>query len=143
MSSTTSSTNSTPAKGSAGASPNITPMHDPAHQAKVIPQTKPLGLANPNPIVPGQNVDPSMAAGLGQKALLAKRFAKASSKSTVSPTDQMQSPCTQKLSGAKQRHFVKSSKPASLAASFTAMRDSPAAPKSGPRTDICPSASTA
>lgn len=30
-----------------------------------------------NPIVPGQNVDPSMAAGLGQKALLAKRFAKA------------------------------------------------------------------
>jgi hypothetical protein len=30
-----------------------------------------------NPIVPGQTVDPSMAAGLGQKALLAKRFAKA------------------------------------------------------------------
>lgn len=30
-----------------------------------------------NPIVPGQTTDPTTAAGLGQKALLAKRFAKA------------------------------------------------------------------
>jgi hypothetical protein len=30
-----------------------------------------------NPVVPGQMTDPSTAAGLGQKALLAKKFAKA------------------------------------------------------------------
>jgi len=33
------------------------------------------------------------------------------SKPTISPTDQMQSPCTAKLSGAKQRHFAKWVKP--------------------------------
>jgi hypothetical protein len=50
-----SSTSSTPAKsappngagvGAGTPSPNITPMHDPAHQAKVMKQHKPLGMAN-------------------------------------------------------------------------------------------------
>lgn len=31
-----------------------------------------------NPVVPGRDTDPSVSAGLGQKALLAKRFAKSS-----------------------------------------------------------------
>ncbi|RSH94413.1 hypothetical protein EHS25_004216 [Saitozyma podzolica] len=133
-----SSTSSTPAKSAspdsgAGAgtpSPNITPMHDPAHQAKVMKQHKPLGMANPNPIVPGQTTDPTTAAGLGQKALLAKRFAKAS-KPTVSPTDQLQSPCTAKLQSARQKHFARG-KPASLAQSFTAVRDSSSATSNMP-----------
>lgn len=84
-------------------------------------------LAN---IVPGMTTN-GAAAGLGQKALLAKKFAKAKyvtfcfldfcgeetclyltfhlfhSKPTISPTDQLQSPCTAKLSNAKQRHFSK------------------------------------
>ncbi|KAK6906975.1 hypothetical protein L486_04302 [Kwoniella mangroviensis CBS 10435] len=116
-----SSTSSTPNK-STSSSPTITPLHDPKHQAKVIAPSKPLGTANAN-IVPGQMTELSKAgAGLGQKALLAKRFAKAN-KPTVSPTDQLQSPCTAKLAGAKQRHFAKG-KPASLAQSFTAIRDS-------------------
>ena len=41
------STHSTPTKSSSeGSSPNITPLHDPSHQAKVMPQAKPLGHAN-------------------------------------------------------------------------------------------------
>ncbi|WWC87500.1 uncharacterized protein L201_002390 [Kwoniella dendrophila CBS 6074] len=124
-----SSNTSTPAK-STSASPTITPLHDPKHQAKVIAPSKALGVANTNQIVPGQMTEPSAAgAGLGQKALLAKRFAKAN-KPTVSPTDQLQSPCTAKLAGAKQRHFAKG-KPASLAQSFTAIRDS-----SGPSSSV-------
>ncbi|ORY29568.1 hypothetical protein BCR39DRAFT_532171 [Naematelia encephala] len=116
----------TPSKvSSAAPSPTITPLHDPAKEAKVLPQQKPLGVANPNPVVPGQTTDPHQA-GLGQKALLAKKFAKAN-KPTISPTDQMQSPCTAKLAGAKQRHFTKG-KPASLAQSFVALRDSGSAP---------------
>lgn len=110
------------------------------------------------------------AAGLGQKALLAKKFAKAKyvvsflyscgginlaytprhldSKPTISPTDQLQSPCTAKLSNAKQRHFAKfvmilafmsmfadheiwyRGKPASLSQSFVAIRESSGAASS-------------
>lgn len=97
MSSPASSTTSTPSKQGSVPSPTITPLHDPSQQAKVITQ-KPLGTVNrecaklsqvanvqywmfadkaANPVVPGQSVDPTVAAGLGQKALLAKRFAKA------------------------------------------------------------------
>ncbi|WWD16737.1 hypothetical protein CI109_101168 [Kwoniella shandongensis] len=126
------SASSTPNKSSTTSSPTITPLHDPKHQAKIIPQAKPLGVANPNQVVPGQTMG-NTAAGLGQKALLAKRFAKAN-KPTVSPTDQLQSPCTAKLAGAKQRHFVKG-KPASLAQSFTALRDSSSPAPTG-RTDF-------
>ncbi|WVR04029.1 hypothetical protein IAU60_001028 [Kwoniella sp. DSM 27419] len=128
------SNTSTPTKSSTTPSPTITPLHDPEHQAKVIPPVKPLGTSNTNKIVPGQVTEGAVGAGLGQKALLAKRFAKAN-KPTVSPTDQLQSPCTAKLAGAKQRHFAKG-KPASLAQSFTAIRDSSAAPTSSARPDF-------
>ena len=91
------SNTSTPVKAGP-ASPTITPLHDPAHQAKVI-KPAPLGTSNReslNPlcpsvflacdsqclmiaenahIVPGQ--DTTGAAGLGVKALLAKKMAKA------------------------------------------------------------------
>ncbi|WVQ94441.1 hypothetical protein IAU59_001520 [Kwoniella sp. CBS 9459] len=129
------SNSSTPSKSSTSTSPSptITPLHDPKHQAKVIAPAKPLGVTNPNQIVPGQMTAAS-AAGLGQKALLAKKFAKAN-KPTVSPTDQLQSPCTAKLAGAKQRHFAKG-KPASLAQSFSAIRDSSGAAPSSGRTDF-------
>ncbi|WVF66826.1 hypothetical protein IAT40_001568 [Kwoniella sp. CBS 6097] len=127
------SNNSTPSGSSTSPSPTITPLHDPKHQATVIAPAKPLGVTNPNKIVPGQMTAPG-AAGLGQKALLAKKFAKAN-KPTVSPTDQLQSPCTAKLAGAKQRHFAKG-KPASLAQSFSAIRDSSGAAPSGARTDF-------
>ncbi|KAG7531240.1 hypothetical protein FFLO_04482 [Filobasidium floriforme] len=111
-------------------SPTISPMHDPRQKKAVVqPPNKVLGAVNPNPVIPGQNTTPSgeqvYQQGLGQKALLAKRFAKANKPSLVSPTDQMQSPCSQKLAGAKKRHFVKG-KPVSLASSFLAAQSSPA-----------------
>ncbi|EIW69119.1 hypothetical protein TREMEDRAFT_71789 [Tremella mesenterica DSM 1558] len=111
-------------------SPNITPLHDPKREAKVMQLHKPLGAVNPNPVVPGQTTEPTLhggVVGLGQKALLAKKFAKAN-KSTISPTDALQSPITAKLAGAKQRHFAKG-KPAGLTSALTAMRDITSAPK--------------
>ncbi|RXK41447.1 hypothetical protein M231_01353 [Tremella mesenterica] len=151
-------------------SPNITPLHDPKREAKVMQLHKPLGAGmssgmvvkryhllsskrrlrpfpiyhgkqghnfklkkmgyHPNPVVPGQTTEPTLhggVVGLGQKALLAKKFAKAN-KSTISPTDALQSPITAKLAGAKQRHFVKG-KPAGLTSALTAMRDITSAPK--------------
>ncbi|GHJ87182.1 hypothetical protein NliqN6_3584 [Naganishia liquefaciens] len=105
-------------------SPILSPMHDPKHKAVVQPPVAPLGAANPNPVIPGQSSDPSQDMayahpGLGQKALLAKKFAKAN-KATVSPTDQMQSPCSAKLTSAKKKHFTKG-KPASLGSRFMAV----------------------
>lgn len=41
-----SSASSTPTKATSSASPMITPLHDPAHGAKVLPQAKPLGAVN-------------------------------------------------------------------------------------------------
>ncbi|ODN80705.1 hypothetical protein, variant [Cryptococcus amylolentus CBS 6039] len=125
----------TPVKDNNAPSPTITPLHDPSHQAKVIPQTKPLGASNPN-IVPGMATD-GAAPGLGHKALLSRKFAKAN-KPTISPTDQIQSPCTAKLTSAKQRHFTKG-KPASLAQSFVAIRESSSASSPAPagrKTDL-------
>ncbi|WVQ78702.1 hypothetical protein IAT38_000789 [Cryptococcus sp. DSM 104549] len=134
MSTSPSSAASTPSKQGSTSSPTITPLHDPTKpKAKVMQPVKPLGMSNPNQVVPGMNLNGAPAA-MGQKALLAKRFAKAN-KPTISPTDQLQSPCTAKLSSAKQRHFAKG-KPASLAQSFTAIRDSSSAPSSGGPTDF-------
>ncbi|KAJ9127212.1 hypothetical protein QFC24_001450 [Naganishia onofrii] len=63
-------------------SPIMSPMHDPKHKAVVQAPVAPLGVTNPNPIIPGQATNPALdqtyaQPGLGQKALLAKRFAKA------------------------------------------------------------------
>jgi hypothetical protein len=46
LSSSASSTPSKSATAPGTPSPNITPLHDPAHQAKVMKQHKPLGVAN-------------------------------------------------------------------------------------------------
>ncbi|KAI5453391.1 hypothetical protein NCC49_005870 [Naganishia albida] len=110
-------------------SPVMSPLHDPKHKAVVQAPVAPLGVTNPNPIIPGQSADPAMDQtyanpGLGQKALLAKKFAKAN-KPTISPTDQMQSPCSAKLTSAKKKHFTKG-KPASLGSRFMAVAGSDA-----------------
>jgi hypothetical protein len=89
-------------------------MHNPSLAAHVVVPQAPLGnVANQAP-------------GMGAKALLAKKFAKsqrvffsptvkklvadrnASSNPTyVSPTDNLVTPCTQKLNAAKKKHFDK------------------------------------
>ncbi|BEI80218.1 hypothetical protein CcaverHIS002_0107470 [Cutaneotrichosporon cavernicola] len=85
----------------------VQPLRDPARAAMVVGQKAPLGSSNPNQVVPGQTVDHSIpGAMLGQKALLAKKFASAKG-STISPTDALQSPCTAKIASAKQRRFAK------------------------------------
>ncbi|TFK55466.1 hypothetical protein OE88DRAFT_1641367 [Heliocybe sulcata] len=72
-------------------------LHNPsqaAHQA-------PLSNATNGATAPGQ----------GTKALLAKRFAKKSNPTYVSPTDNLMTPCTQKITAAKKKHFTKGAKP--------------------------------
>ncbi|GMK54695.1 hypothetical protein CspeluHIS016_0112810 [Cutaneotrichosporon spelunceum] len=101
-------TSPTPSTLFAPGSPvKVQPLRDPARAAMVVGQKAPLGSSNPNQVVPGQTVDHSIpGAMLGQKALLAKKFASAKG-STVSPTDALQSPCTAKIASAKQRRFAK------------------------------------
>ncbi|KAG8898874.1 hypothetical protein FRB99_007086 [Tulasnella sp. 403] len=90
---------------SQNASPAVEPLHHPNQTAQVhIPQA-PLGNAT-NSIHKGYG---------GQKALLAKKMAKANNPSTVSPTDNMMTPCTAKISQAKKKHFSKAIKPLSFA----------------------------
>lgn len=50
-------------------------------------------------------------AGMGAKALLAKRMAKTQNPTYTSPTDNLMTPCTQKISAAKKKHFTKGPKP--------------------------------
>ncbi|KAJ7638776.1 hypothetical protein FB45DRAFT_1055014 [Roridomyces roridus] len=47
-------------------------------------------------------------------ALLAKKMAKSLNPTFISPTDNLMTPCTQKLSAAKKKHFNKGSKPIQL-----------------------------
>ncbi|KAI0700793.1 hypothetical protein BC835DRAFT_1326562 [Cytidiella melzeri] len=78
-------------------SPTESPVHvQPLHQASLGNTTS--GTAN----------EP---AGLGAKALLAKKMAKSINPTFVSPTDNMMTPCTKKISAAKKRHFTKGAKP--------------------------------
>ncbi|KAJ8454164.1 hypothetical protein ONZ51_g10157 [Trametes cubensis] len=44
---------------------------------------------------------------MGAKALLAKKFAKSHNPTYVSPTDNMMTPCSQKLNATKKKHFIK------------------------------------
>jgi len=79
-------------------SPVFEPLHHPAQAAHVKVPQAPLGnVANQAP-------------GMGAKALLAKKMAKNHTQ-FVSPTDNLMTPCTQKLSAAKKRHFDKGAKP--------------------------------
>ncbi|KZT29320.1 hypothetical protein NEOLEDRAFT_1175029 [Neolentinus lepideus HHB14362 ss-1] len=60
---------------------------------------------------PLSNATNGAAPGLGTKALLAKRFAKKNNPTYVSPTDNLMTPCTQKITAAKKKHFIKGAKP--------------------------------
>ncbi|KAI0751557.1 hypothetical protein C8Q80DRAFT_1098208 [Daedaleopsis nitida] len=78
----------------------IQPMHNPAQAAHVVVPQAPLGNAT--------NGHYSQAApGMGAKALLAKKFAKTHNPTYVSPTDNMMTPCSQKLNSTKKKHFAK------------------------------------
>ncbi|KAF8076341.1 hypothetical protein FPV67DRAFT_1776873 [Lyophyllum atratum] len=80
----------------------IQPMHNPSQAAHVVVPQAPLGnVAN-------------QAAGMGAKALLAKKMAKNHNPNFISPTDNLMTPCTQKLSAAKKKHFTKGAKPVQL-----------------------------
>ncbi|KIO19506.1 hypothetical protein M407DRAFT_246149 [Tulasnella calospora MUT 4182] len=76
---------------------HIQPLHNPNQAAQVQVPQAPLG-----------NATNSMYNGVsGAKALLAKKMAKANNPSTVSPTDNMMTPCTAKIAQTKKKHFAK------------------------------------
>ncbi|KAJ7904473.1 hypothetical protein B0H14DRAFT_2426725, partial [Mycena olivaceomarginata] len=83
----------------------IQPLHNPAQAARVVVPKAPLGNVVNQP------------AGMGAKALLQKKMAKSLNPTYISPTDNLMTPCTQKLSAAKKQHFTKSAKPIQLFAS--------------------------
>ncbi|KLO14960.1 hypothetical protein SCHPADRAFT_939095 [Schizopora paradoxa] len=93
------STESTPT----GSPIHVEPLHNPSHAAKVVVPQAPLGNATNGPI--------SQVPGMGAKALLAKKMAKTINPKFVSPTDKIMTPCSQKISAVKKKHFTKSSKP--------------------------------
>ncbi|KAF9462602.1 hypothetical protein BDZ94DRAFT_1165449 [Collybia nuda] len=73
----------------------LQPLHNPSQAAHVVVPQAPLGnVANQAP-------------GMGAKALLAKKMAKNRNPTYISPTDNLMTPCTQKLSAAKKKHFNK------------------------------------
>ncbi|KAI0082453.1 hypothetical protein K474DRAFT_1633626 [Panus rudis PR-1116 ss-1] len=80
----------------------IQPLHNPSQAAHVVVPQAPLGNATNGPL--------NQAPGMGAKALLAKRMAK-TNPTYVSPTDNLMTPCTKKISAAKKKHFTKGSKP--------------------------------
>ncbi|KAJ7068222.1 hypothetical protein C8F01DRAFT_1117336 [Mycena amicta] len=80
----------------------IQPLHNPAQAAHVVVPKAPLGNVANQP------------AGMGAKALLAKKMAKNLNPTYISPTDNLMTPCTQKLSAAKKKHFTNGSKPIQL-----------------------------
>ncbi|CAK5275577.1 unnamed protein product, partial [Mycena citricolor] len=80
----------------------IRPLHNPDLAATVVVPKAPLGNVANQP------------AGMGAKALLAKKMAKTNNPAFVSPTDNLMTPCTQKLTAAKRKHFTKGGKPLQL-----------------------------
>ncbi|KIY73767.1 hypothetical protein CYLTODRAFT_448745 [Cylindrobasidium torrendii FP15055 ss-10] len=80
----------------------IQPLHNPSQAAKVVHPQAPLGSLG------------NQAPGMGAKALLAKKMSKSAKPSFVSPTDKMMTPCSQKLSETKKKHFQKGPKPVQL-----------------------------
>ncbi|KAK7061682.1 hypothetical protein R3P38DRAFT_2830923 [Favolaschia claudopus] len=83
----------------------IQPLHNPAQAAHVVVPKAPLGNVVNQP------------AGMGAKALLEKKMAKSLNPTYISPTDNLMTPCTQKLAASKKKHFTKSAKPIQLFAS--------------------------
>ncbi|KAE9410453.1 hypothetical protein BT96DRAFT_912646 [Gymnopus androsaceus JB14] len=79
-------------------SPVVQPLHNPANAAHVVVPQAPLGNV--------VNQVPGAGTGLGAKALLAKKMANQSA-AYHSPTDNLMTPVTRKLSAAKKKHFSK------------------------------------
>ncbi|KAI9452080.1 hypothetical protein F5148DRAFT_1277618 [Russula earlei] len=78
---------------------HIQPLHNPQNAAHVsIPQA-PLSNATNGPT----NHRP----GMGARAFLAKRMAKSQNPTYVSPTDNLMTPVTQKISAARKKRFNK------------------------------------
>jgi len=94
--STTTTPNESPA--------SVQPLHNPSQAAHIVFPQAPLGNANINGVV-------NHIQGMGVKALLAKKMAKSHNPTYISPTDNLMTPCTQKLSSQKQKHFTKIAKP--------------------------------
>ncbi|KAG8855631.1 hypothetical protein FRB96_006826 [Tulasnella sp. 330] len=91
----------------------VLPLHQPSQAAQVhIPQAS---LGNATNLAQYK----TFSGAMGQKALLAKKMAKTNNPSTISPTDNLMTPCTAKLTQAKKKHFNKgaSVKPLSFGAS--------------------------
>ncbi|KAI0068658.1 hypothetical protein BV25DRAFT_1866628 [Artomyces pyxidatus] len=86
-------------EGDSPVSVNIMPMHNPQKSAHVVVPQAPLGNATNGPL--------NQAPGMGARALLAKRLAKNQNPTFVSPTDNLMTPVTQKISAAKKKHFNK------------------------------------
>ncbi|THH15201.1 hypothetical protein EW146_g5229 [Bondarzewia mesenterica] len=81
----------------------IQPLHNPKHAALVAVPQAPLGNTTNGPA--------NQAPGMGVKAMLAKRIAKNENPNYISPTDNLITPCSQKISAAKKKHFTRGSKP--------------------------------
>ncbi|KAG8930045.1 hypothetical protein FRC02_004734 [Tulasnella sp. 418] len=80
----------------------VEPLHHPNQAAHVQLPQAPLGNTT------------NTAYSMGTKALLAKKMAKTNNPSTVSPTDNMLTPCSAKISQVKKKHFNKAVKPLSF-----------------------------
>ncbi|KDQ64294.1 hypothetical protein JAAARDRAFT_221860 [Jaapia argillacea MUCL 33604] len=82
---------------------HIQSLHNPSQAARVAVPQAPLGNATNGATFP--------APGMGTKALLAKRIAKQANPTFISPTDNLMTPCTQKITQAKKKHFTKGAAP--------------------------------
>ncbi|KAF8266847.1 hypothetical protein EI94DRAFT_1731969 [Lactarius quietus] len=82
------------------ASAHIYPLHNSQKAAHVTVPQAPLGNATNGPTNQG-------LPGMGARALLAKRMAKSQNPTYVSPTDNLLTPVTQKISAAKKKHYNK------------------------------------
>ncbi|KAI0304077.1 hypothetical protein BC826DRAFT_903051 [Russula brevipes] len=80
-------------------SPAIQPLHNPQNAAHVTVPQAPLGNATNGPMNQGP--------GMGTRAFLAKRMSKTQNPTYISPTDNLVTPVTQKLSAARKKHFNK------------------------------------
>ncbi|KAG8982448.1 hypothetical protein FRB94_012598 [Tulasnella sp. JGI-2019a] len=90
-------------------------LHQPAQAAQVQVPQAPLGNTT------NLSHYKAFSGAMGQKALLAKKMAKTHHPSTISPTDNLMTPCTAKLTQAKKKHFNKAAsvKPLSFGPSPT------------------------
>ncbi|KAI0307142.1 hypothetical protein B0F90DRAFT_1813943 [Multifurca ochricompacta] len=91
------STTSTPSDSPAPV--HIQPLHNPQNAARVAIPQAPLGNAANGPTIHGS--------GMGTRAFFAKRMAKTQNPTYVSPTDELLTPVTKKISAARKKHFNK------------------------------------